>query len=431
MKIRKHIFVIILVLFTSIRIQPQEKLTLSEAIKIGLENNYDIRIAKKDLQIADENNSWGSAGRYPSIDLGVTSVNRFDDTGINEVTTQSLVPSVTLNWTLFNGFKIYNTKKKLNDIFKLTEGSVAVLIENKIQSIILSYYNVLLQKEKLKVFEEVEKLSKDRYDRAQLSKEIGSSVSYEVLQAKNSWLEDRSTYLSQKLILDNSIRSLNLLIGEKNDKVYDFIDDFTAPESQYFLEDLKNKMLTNNRTLKNQYINQLIADRNIDIAQDDYYPTLRLNSGYDYENSNQRINNLPKVNTKSYDYYANVSLGWNLFNGLNTGRAVEIAQIEKEISEIETEQIEHSLTNTLSQLFELFSIRKELLNVAEENLEAAKLNLKISEEKFRNGSITSFNYRDIQIIFLNAAVLKLNAIYNLKETDTELARITGSIISEE
>ncbi len=431
MKIRKHIFVIILVLSTSIRIQPQEKLTLSEAIKVGLENNYDIRIAKKDLQSADENNSWGSAGRYPSIDLGVTSVNRFDDTGINEVTTQSLVPSVTLNWTLFNGFKIYNTKKKLNDIFKLTEGSVAVLIENKIQSIILSYYNVLLQKEKLKVFEEVEKLSKDRYDRAQLSKEIGSSVSYEVLQAKNSWLEDRSTYLSQKLILDNSIRSLNLLIGEKNDKVYDFIDDFTASENQYFLEDLKNKMLTNNRTLKNQYINQLIADRNIDIAQDDYYPTLRLNSGYDYENSNQRINNLPKVNTKSYDYYANVSLGWNLFNGLNTGRAVEIAQIEKEINEIETEQIEHSLTNTLSQLFELFSIRKELLNVAEENLEAAKLNLKISEEKFRNGSITSFNYRDIQIIFLNAAVLKLNAIYNLKETDTELARITGSIISEE
>lgn len=428
MKLQKYIYVIIL--FSSIINFSQERLSLSEAIRLGLENNYDVRIAKKDLQIADENNSWGSAGRYPTIDVGLTSVNRFDDTGTNEVTSQSLVPSVTLNWTLFNGFKIYNTKKKLNDIFKLTEGSIAVLIENKIQSIILSYYNVLLQKEKLEVFEEVEKLSKDRYDRAQLSKEIGSSVSYEVLQAKNSWLEDRSTFLSQKLILDNSIRTFNLLIGEKNDKIYNFVDDFSVEEKQYFLEDLKNKMLVNNKALKNQYINQLIAERNIDIAQDDYYPTLRLNSGYDYENSNQRINNLPKLNTKSYDYYANVTLGWNLFNGLNTSRAVEIAKIEKEISEIESEQIEHSLTNTLSQLFELFSVRKEILNVAEENLEAAKLNLEISQEKFKNGSISSFNFRDIQVIFLNASVQKLNAIYNLKETDTELARITGSIISE-
>lgn len=428
MKFQKYIYVIIL--FSSINYFAQEKLTLSDAIKLGLENNYDVRIAKKDLQIADENNSWGTAGRYPTIDVSLTSVNRFDDTGTNEVSTNSLVPSATLNWTLFNGFKIYNTKDRLENIYNLTEGNVAFLVENRIQSIILGYYNVLLQKEKLNVFEEVEKLSRDRYDRAQLSKEIGSSVSYEVLQAKNSWLEDRSTYLSQKLILDNSIRSLNLLIGEKNDKTYDFIDDFSVLENQYLFDDLKNKMLANNRTLKNQYINQMISEKNIDIARDDFYPTLRLNAGYDYENSNQTINNLPKVNTKGYDYYANLVLGWNIFNGTNTKRALEIAKIENEISKIETEQIEHSLTNTLSQLFELYNIRKELLIVANENLEAAKLNLEISQEKFKNGSISSFNFRDIQIIFLNASVQKLNAIYNLKETDTELARITGSIISE-
>lgn len=110
---------------------------------------------------------------------------------------------------------------------------------------------------------------------------------------------------------------------------------------------------------------------------------------------------------------------------------MEIAKIENEVSKIETEQIEHSLNNTLTQLYELYNIRKELLNVSEENLDAAKLNLQISEEKLKNGSISSFNYRDVQIIYLNAAIQKLNAIYNLKETDTELARLTGSIVSEE
>ena len=428
--IKKYILFITSLLLVSGNCFSQEPLSLSDAINIGLENNYNIRIAKKDLEVSSENNSWSNVGRFPTIDVGVTSVNRFDNTETADIKTNNLIPSAQLNWTLFNGFKIFNNKKKLDDIYNLTKGNVAVVVENNIESIILSYYNVLLQKEKLNVFTEVEKLSKDRYDRALMSREIGSSITYEVLQAKNSWLEDRSTQLSQELNVDNSIRALNLLIGETSDKSYDFVDDFKAETNDYLLEDLKNKMFESNKTLKNQYFNQLISERNVDIAGGDFYPTLRLNSGYDYESSNQQINSLPRTNSKAYDYYANVTLSWNIFNGLNSRRALEVAKIESEISKIEADQIEHSLTNTLTQLFELYKVRKELLNVADENMEAAKLNLQISEEKFKNGSISSFNYRDVQIIFLNAAVGKLNAIYNLKETDTELARLTGSIISE-
>lgn len=430
MNIKKYILLIICGIFLQANFFAQEKLTLSDAIKVGLENNYNIRIAQKDVQIADENNSWGTAGLYPTIDVSLTSVNRYDENETVEVTTNNILPSAQLNWVLFNGFKVYNIKKRLEDAYNLQQGITAVVVENSIQSIILGYYNVLLQKEKLNVFGEVERLSKDRYDRAQLSKEIGSSITYEVLQAKISWLEDRSTYLSQKLTLDNSVRTLNLLIGEKNDKVYNFADNFEGKPNYYLFDDLKNKMLASNKTLKNQYLNQLIFERNVDVAGGDFYPTLRLSSGYDYESASQKINPLARTNSTGFDYYGNLVLSWNLFNGLNTKRALEVAKIENEISKIKTEQIKHSLTNTLTQIFELYDVRKELLNVAEENLDAAKLNLQISEEKFKNGSISSFNFRDVQIRYLNASVQKLNAVYNLKESDTELARLTGSIISE-
>ncbi|MCB0742739.1 MAG: TolC family protein, partial [Ignavibacteriae bacterium] len=337
--IKKYILFITSFLLVSGNCFSQEPLSLSDAINIGLENNYNIRIAKKDLEVSSENNSWSNVGRFPTIDVGVTSVNRFDNTETADIKTNNLVPSAQLNWTLFNGFKIFNNKKKLDDIYNLTKGNVAVVVENNIESIILSYYNVLLQKEKLNVFTEVEKLSKDRYDRALMSREIGSSITYEVLQAKNSWLEDRSTQLSQKLNVDNSIRALNLLIGETSDKSYDFVDDFKAETNDYLLEDLKNKMFESNKTLKNQYFNQLISERNVDIAGGDFYPTLRLNSGYDYESSNQQINSLPRTNSKAYDYYANVTLSWNIFNGLNSRRALEVAKIESEISKIEADQI--------------------------------------------------------------------------------------------
>jgi len=84
----------------------------------------------------------------------------------------------------------------------------------------------------------------------------------------------------------------------------------------------------------------------------------------------------------------------------------------------------------LSNLFEYYLVRKELLEVARENLEAASLNLQISGEKFETGAINSFNFRDVQNIYLNAAVQNLEAIYNFIDTHTSLLRMTGTIIQE-
>lgn len=408
----------------------QEKFTLAEAIDLGLENNYSLRISAKNVEISDMNNSWSTAGRYPSIDLNVTSVNRFDHSVGSDITTNNLIPSAEISWVLFNGFRIFNTKSKLEDQYQLTEGYNILTVENTIKSIVLAYYEVLLQKERLNVFEELQNLSKDRYDRAEASREIGGAVTYEVLQAKTAWLEDQSNYLSQKLNYDNSVRALNLLIGEKSDKKYTSFDEFETDLYDYKFDDLKEKMFNGNRSLQNQYLNEVISERDIDLAWGGMLPSLILSGGYDYTDSRVKINQFDPTKSNKYDYYGNLVLSLNVFDGLNTKKSLEIAKLQNEISKIETEELVHSLTNTLSQLLELYQIQKSLLEVAEENVAAAKLNFQISEEKFKSGAINSFNFRDIQIVYLNASLQRLNSVYNLISTNTELARLTGAIISE-
>jgi outer membrane protein TolC len=428
----KSTVIIILLLLITETVIPQEKLSLSEAINIGLENNYSLRISRKNVEISNENDSWGTAGRYPTIDINVSSINRIDHSNQtnSDVTTNNIAPSAKLTWVLFNGFRIFNTKSKLEEQYKLSKGFNSLSLENTVKSIIISYYDVLLQKEKLKVFKELEKLSYDRYQRAKTSNEIGSSVTFQVLQAKTAWLEDRSSRLRQKLNYDNSIRKLNLLIGEKTDKYYDDFDEFKTKINNYKLIDLEDKMMSNNRNIKNQFINEIIAEKNINIAKGGFYPSLIFSSGYDYLNSRKEISGFPRTTSNSYDYYGNLTLSLNLFDGLNTRRSLEIAKIQKEINKIETEEIIHTLKNNLAQLIDLYNIQKDLLSVSEENIEAAKLNFKISKDKFRNGTINSFNYRDAQVAYLNASIQKLNSIYNLIITDTELAQITGAILTE-
>jgi len=93
-------------------------------------------------------------------------------------------------------------------------------------------------------------------------------------------------------------------------------------------------------------------------------------------------------------------------------------------------QIKHSLDNQLLQLYSNYNVKKEILELADEKLNAAKLNLELSEAKFKNGSINSFNYRDVQNIYMNAAIAKFRAIYDLVSVNANLLRITGGIISE-
>jgi outer membrane protein TolC len=189
-------------------------------------------------------------------------------------------------------------------------------------------------------------------------------------------------------------------------------------------------MLSNNQTLKNQYLNQSLLEKQVDLRKSEWWPQLSLRAGY--EDIQNRVVYLGE-NTTTFDRqnsYASLTLSWNLFNGGNRKRAIEIAKVDERAGEITINDMNHSLSNRLYNTYELYEVRKELFKVASESLDAAELNLNISEEKFRAGVINSFNYRDVQLIYQNAAVNRLNTIYNLIEADQALLKLTGGMITE-
>jgi outer membrane protein TolC len=413
-------------------------LTLSGAINTGLENNYKIRISKKNLEIAQNNNTAGAAGRYPSLDFSLVQGNSFNNSESmvtpdtrNKLTTNFVSPSVSLNWTIFDGFRVNITRKNLRALEDLSEGLSAVVVENTIQSIILAYYNVLLQQEKLKVFEEVKKLSGDRYEYMQEKRRFGSAVTYDVLQTKDAYLSDSVNYLSQQLNYQNAVLLLKLLLAVDQNIELKLTDQFTVQVNNYVLDTLMQKMLSNNKNLQNQYINQKILEYSISLSKSQYYPGIYFGAGADYNNTRLKYTGEPSNNMYSFGYYANFTLSFNLFNGGATRRAVQNALINEDIGLITISEMTKALRNQLLTQFDLYEIRKQLLLVAEASQESTGLNLQISADKFKSGAINSFNYRDIQLRYLNASIRRLEAIYNLIDTGTELLRLTGGIISEE
>ena len=437
MRILKYISVVVLLAFASqVRAQESSPLTLEEAVTIALEKNFDIQISNKNIESAKVNNTWGAAGMFPSVDVGISQTNRFDNSESmssderDNVLRSGVQPYVQVRWMLFNGLNVYIKKDKLELVQQLSEGNAAVVVESKIQAVVLAYYQTLLNREKLKTIDRVKKLSRDRFNYVETKKQFGSAVSYDVLQAKNSYLSDSTNYLLQSLELKKSQLNLNLLMGVEKENVYELTSAFEPVIEDYKYFDLEDKMFSSNKTLQNQYINMEILQKDVASAKANVWPTLNMNAGTDYASNYVRYSGADPNSSYSYDFYVNFSLNFNLYDGGRTRRLIKQSIIQSDIGNIQESQIKQTLSNGLLTVYEMYQIRKQLLSVADVGLETAQLNLDLSTEKFRNGSINSFNFRDVQIIFINSEFSRLEAVYNLINTHTELLRATGGIISE-
>lgn len=418
----------------------QQPLTVEQAIITGLENNYQIRISDKQVTIAENNNTWGKAGAYPTISfsarMGVDGVQDSDTLPPDANAFQQIgfTPTLDLNWVLFNGFRITTTKAQLADLQLQSEGNAAIIVENTLQSIILAYYLAKLNEEALKVTEEVLVLSRDRYNYVMAKKAFGSAVTFDVLQAKNNYLTDSANVLRQRQNYNNSIRNLNLVLALPADNTYELTSDYQLDEksTDFVLGDLVAKMESSNKTLQNQYLYQEILKKNTRLSQSQLYPMLALSGrfgeqiGGNYTDWEQNGGEW----ASQYNYSVNFVLSWTLSDGGNIRRAIQNSHINEEIGQIQTEELKRAMYNKLLRTFEEYNLKRQLRQVSLASVESANLNLQIAEEKFRSGAINSFNYRDIQIIYLNAARELLQSNFNLVDSYTELLRLTGGIITE-
>ncbi len=463
---------ILFLLFPPGVLRAQDPLTLEDAIQRGLKNNFDILIQNNLVEIARNNNNPGQAGRLPTINLLLSSTNNI----VNRVpanpfavpgtsVSNSLPGQVDIGWIIFNGFAISINKDQLGRLQQQSEGNASIVVQNTLQSVILGYSTVLLEKERLEVRKKLLDLSRTRYDQVRLRKDVGSAITFDVLQEESNFLTDSGNYVLQSLNFRNAVRNLNVLLNEPVEKTYTFPQPLRFTPPAFVYADLEEKMTRNNFTLKNQYITQSILHGNTQQAKAGLYPSFNLNFGatgsLDWLKANFRptiitptsvpvkstvgyllddpaqpvisTNYLPEnrlIEGNSYGAYANFTLRWTLFNGGQIRRSIENAKTRELIGQQSTDQLKLSLRRDLQIAFDLFEQRKQIVEITRTNQRATELNLSLAEERYRVGYINAIDLRLIQLNYQNATLANLEAIYSLIDVYTDLMSLTGSIIDQ-
>ena len=137
----------------------QEVLTVDEAVKIALENNYQIKTARNDLKIDELGVSPGQAGMLPQLGANLTDNNsvqsltqvRNDGTvqDRDNVKNSSFNYGVALEWTIFDGFSMFANFEQLKETQKLGEAELKQAILTKVGEIMITYYDLVQQQQQL------------------------------------------------------------------------------------------------------------------------------------------------------------------------------------------------------------------------------------------------------------------------------------------
>ncbi len=432
---------VIIVFFGSFSGFGQDSLSLKKAIEIGLQKNFDIQLTQRNMAINQIMNSWGEAGSLPQININAGQNNSISDQRNNPISfapylfqSNDVSGNLALNWTLFNGFGIQANKSKLEQLQIQSENTATLAIENTIHGIILSYYQAKMQREQLNLIFNLIQLSKEKYDQQVLKSNLGVGVKFELLQYENNLLADSSSFYLQELAYRNSIRNLNLLMGESIEKEWILSSEIKPELNDKDFNTLKNEMLANNTNIKNQFLNISLNQQDISIAKSSFYPNLILNAGTNTSVGKLQTNDVnapfPGASSQNLNYYANFTLNFRLFNGGKVRRGIKALEIQNEVNQIQLEQMQQQLVLELSNTFALYQTRKKIFELNKKAFIASKENLEIARFKEKTGLINSFNFRDIEMNYLSSGVNLYQSSFDLLESNATLLKLTGKIIQE-
>ncbi len=430
---------ILLLLFPNL-LFGQNTLSLMDAIKIGMLENYDIQISEKNQNISKINNNWANAGGLPSINLSAKKEEALSDQSNNpasfiqeKLRSSAINGNANVSWTLFNGFAIRANKEKLNNLEEISNNNATLTIENTIQGIILQYYNCVLQKKRLELLQKVVALAKNRLEYEQTKYEIGVSSKIDLLQIENAMLTDSANIILQKLNYSNAIKNLNLTLATNVETNWILTDEMDTEIKLFNYEDLKTSTLANNTNIKNQYYNIQLSKQDIKLAMSPFYPVISVNSGAAYNESTYDIGDLSNTmdNTgKSINYFANFSVNFRIFDGGKLYQNLRSLKIQKEINDLQLEKIQKEVLYQLSLTNDKYNSLITTYSLNQKAFKIAETNYGLATDQQNMGVINSFMLRDIEIAYISSGISAQQAAYNLMESKVALLKITGGIIQD-
>lgn len=412
-----------------------QNLSLADAIKTGLENNYAVKISANDKSIAALQNTPGNAGMLPTVSLngsvGYANANSYQEFASGAVqdrkgaVSDNAAASLNVGWIVFDGMKMFAVKKMLGYAEQRSDLEMKQQMETTVYEIVVAYYDVARVQQLIKTAEQNLALYAERKKIAQARFDVGSEGKVDVLllqtdenRAKSDLLRLQQQRLAAKV-------TLNGLLVRGVDVDFVTTDSITTNYNPSY-EQLKTNVYKTNTGLNIAAQNERITEQNIRQARGNMLPQIQLNGAYNFTSSESQAGFVALNRQNGFN--GNITASWALFNGMRNKNLVAQRKIELLSQQQTTAQYRQTVDALVYVDYKNFTMNKTILEMEKENLKASEQLLQISMERYRTGKANLLETKETQQNLEDAQARYINALFEAKKSETQLLRQNGELL---
>jgi outer membrane protein len=334
-----------------------------------------------------------------------------------------------LVWTLFDGTRMFATRKRLDQIADLSEIDVKNQMNNTAAQVINAYYVIVRQKQQLKAIQEQIGVSEERVKLAERKLQVGTGGKPEYLQAKVDLNAFRTAALAQETLILQLKDELNRILGMSLTEPFetgDSIEIDLGLTMEQITEDIENT----NLTLLSSRKAIEVAEATLWESRTGWSPVVNFTSNLTFNRTDNAAaeSDVSLLFTQRREINYGLAVTVPIFNRFSVTNAINQSRINLERQKLIYEQQLALATVSVRIAFAGYDNARKTLIIEEENILLAQENVSIMFESFRRSIATFIELRTAQQSLADAYNRLIAARYNAKLAETELLRLKGALV---
>ncbi len=388
----------------------QNEFTRDQFLAEVLAKDYGILIVKNSAIIAENNNNIGNAGYLPTITVNAdqnwtisNARQEYFSGQINDVkgaNNQSLNVGASLNWTFFDGFKMFATDKKLDRLEEAAYLNLRAEMEMKMYQASIAFYTLLQLQEMNDLYTESIDFSLARYNQIKTKVDNGAAREVQLIQSRLDLTADSAALLYNERSIASLKSQLNTLIARDPSTEFIPSGEFPITIEQLSWEDLRNRTLENNASLLFSKSMIAVSELERKEAISAYYPQLAFYAGYNYSNVQNEVGFL--LNSRTTGPQFGLTVKWDILNRLSRIQNVRNSKVSIENSQLMSEQTSLSVQSELRDAYLMYEWALKNYQFEERNQLIAEEIASIQEQSFNSGALTAIELRTFQFAVIEA-----------------------------
>ena len=432
--------ILFLLIISASSVYSQKKLTLQDALNIGLNNSKDLKISSSKVISSDAGVTNANSQFLPQLKFSANYTHLSDvppfvvDIPIfpHPITiAQTILDNYTLKLSvqqpIFTGFRLISLK---NSSVYLREAAQIDFQKDKNEAALqiqTAFWNYDKAIEVKSVIDDNLKMVEQHLQDTKNFFSNGLATKNDVLKLEVQYSNTKLMQIDDENNIEIAMASLNKAIGfpldektEINPLVIMVDDNFKS------YTELLNEALNNRDEIKSAEKRIEANKESIHANRSDYFPQVYINGDYYYSEPNSRYQ--PPLDQFKGTWDVGITLSWSIWTW--GGTSSQVIQAEQNLVQNQTmrDEIKDNISLEVNQNFLALKYAKEKLDVLKLTIEQADENLRTTDDKYNNQLATSTDLINAENSLITAQINYKTALVDYEIAKVKLEKSIGEKI---